>query len=156
MNSPKKQKPVGSPTSIALQGHVGNDGSFARTHLALNMFREKAYGRPYHLSVPCMNEWATEIIPTSSKKEVQLRRRRPYTVCDIEILLIYVPPMPIGVKGNLPNSLNQCIKDMKSAEWHSQSLCEGYLSQQGGDCPVILIRFNISNTDQLVLAQTSV
>lgn len=134
LNSPKKHRPTGSITSLSLSGYVGNDGSFARAHLALKHFRRKAFGRPHNLSVPVLNEWALET--TGMIKGVPVTRvRKPYKIGEIELQVLYVPPVEVEHRQALPTSLSQAVRDIRDAEWHSKLHCDGFLSQQGGDCP---------------------
>lgn len=135
LTSPKKHRPTGSITSLSLAGYVGDDGSFARAHLALKHFRHKAFGRPYSMVVPVLNEWAVETTGMVSKHVPQTRQRKPYKIGEIELQVLYVPPVGVDHRHALPTSLSQAVRDIRDAEWHSTLLCEGYLSQQGGDCP---------------------
>ncbi|CCG84340.1 protein of unknown function [Taphrina deformans PYCC 5710] len=135
LNSPKRHKPTGSITSLSLAGHVGDDGSFARAHLALKHFRSKAFGRPYTMLVPVLNEWAMETTGLTSKNVPQVRQRKPYKIGEIELQVLYVPPVVADQRQALPTSLSQAVRDIRDAEWHTALHCEGYLSQQGGDCP---------------------
>lgn len=135
LNSPKKHKPTGSITSLTLASHVSENGSFARAHLALKHFRNKAFGRPYTMLVPILNEWATEVTGVPTKAGPQVRQRKPYKIGNIELQVLYVPPVESEHRHALPTSLSQAVKDVRDAEWHNVMHCEGYLSQQGGDCP---------------------
>lgn len=135
LNSPKRHRPTGSITSLSLSGYVGNDGSFARAHLALKHFRQKAFGRPHTMLVPVLNEWAVESTGYDSRGVVQTRQRKPYKIGEIELQVLFVPPVVPDQRQTLPTSLAQAIRDVRDAEWHTKLHCEGYLSQQGGDCP---------------------
>lgn len=67
-------------------------------------------------------------------REVQRLRKRPYLIGKIECQLLFVPC--INSMEELPKSMSAAIRELKNAEWFSQLLWEGFLSQQGGDCQV--------------------
>lgn len=123
-----------------LRSIIDRDGSFARAYVSLSDHEKYAYGRPFVTRVPCFNEWAVEE-PSSvkSKKSSSLnivQKRPPYKVGNLELQLLFVP-IPKGAKEeDMPKSMNACIREMREAENAASRMWEGYLSQQGGDCPV--------------------
>ena len=127
-----------------LHNLVAKDGSFARSYVCLKDHETSAYGKPYTVDVPCFNEWATEdarnLSSARSKRSTHagsVQRRAPYRVGKLELQLLYVPK-PKGAKdGDMPKSMNACIRELKDAEMAAPKKWEGHLSQQGGDCPVI-------------------
>ncbi|ORY84824.1 hypothetical protein BCR37DRAFT_334645, partial [Protomyces lactucae-debilis] len=136
LQSPRKHKLTGSVTSLSLAGYVAADGSFARAYLALSTFVNKAYGRPHSMVVPVLNEWAIEATGlASTSKGTPTRRRKPYKIGEIELQVLYVPPVEANDLPFLPTSLGQAVRDMRDAAWHTTQSCTGFLSQQGGDCP---------------------
>ncbi|KAJ0350139.1 hypothetical protein COL922a_014795, partial [Colletotrichum nupharicola] len=69
------------------------------------------------------------------------QRRPPYKIGKLELQLLFVPK-PKGAKDDdMPKSMNACIREMREAENASTRSYEGYLSQQGGDCPYWRRRF---------------
>ncbi|EXJ64053.1 hypothetical protein A1O7_00388 [Cladophialophora yegresii CBS 114405] len=145
------RRPVTPPSAYELvQGLVAKDGSFARAYVALSEHEKQAYGRPYNVDITCFNEWALEEVlvgSSRSKKGVtQLQRRPPYEIGKLELQLLYVPK-PKGAKDeDMPKSMNSAIRALREAEdrLHQQANIkefEGYLSQQGGDCPYWRRRF---------------
>jgi hypothetical protein len=141
------RRPVTPPSAYELvQGLVAKDGSFARAYVSLSEHEKHAYGRPYTVDITCFNEWALEEVhvgSSRSKKGVvtQLQRRPPYEIGKLELQLLYVPK-PKGAKDeDMPKSLNGAVRALREAEERVQQQAniksfEGYLSQQGGDCPV--------------------
>lgn len=140
------RRPVTPPSAYELvQGLVAKDGSFARAYVTLSEHEKEAYGRPYTVDITCFNEWALEEVvvgSSRSKKGVtQLQRRPPYEIGKLEVQLLYVPK-PKGAKDeDMPKSMNGAIRALREAEQRVQQQAniqpfEGYLSQQGGDCPV--------------------
>lgn len=136
---------------------IARDGSFARAYVALSDHEKHAFGRPYTVDIACFNEWAVDEQPSSvkSKKSASSatsQRRPPYKIGKLELQLLFVPK-PKGAKdGDMPKSMNACIREMRDAETISSRTFEGCLSQQGGDCPVCdhsSIRFPCSYTDHL-------
>ncbi|KAF3915403.1 hypothetical protein AA313_de0208440 [Arthrobotrys entomopaga] len=119
---------------------VAKDGSFARSYISAKDFEEKAYGRPYTVEVPCFNEWAVEASSIKGKKNVPIRKP-PYKIGKLEIQLLFVPRLPGMTDAELPKSMNAAIRDLKDAEGVVNQSHEGYLSQQGGDCPYWRRRF---------------
>jgi hypothetical protein len=140
------RRPVTPPSAYDLvQGLVAKDGTFARAYVSSSEHETRAYGRPYTVDITCFNEWALEEVnvgSSRSKKGVtQLRRRPPYEIGTLEVQLLYVPK-PRGAKDeDMPKSMNGAIRALREAEDRLQQQAniqgfEGYLSQQGGDCPV--------------------
>ncbi len=120
---------------------TAEDGSFGRSYICLKDHEARCYGRPYIVDVACFNEWATEDATASSSLKAKrgnthVQRRAPYKVGKLELQLLFVPK-PKGAKDeDMPKSMNSCIREMKEAEQALTRTWEGYLSQQGGDCPV--------------------
>jgi len=149
-----------------VQGLVAKDGTFARAYVALNEHEKQAFGRPYTVDIICFNEWAMEEVSVGSsrsKKCVALQRRPPYPIGKLELQMMYVPK-PKGAKDeDMPKSMNGAVRELREAEakanQQSQPLTwEGYLSQQGGDCPVsfyraVLLLPPLANVE-VVLAKT--
>ncbi|KAL2848836.1 hypothetical protein BJY01DRAFT_211429 [Aspergillus pseudoustus] len=141
----KKQDP-NAPVWERLKTLVAQDGSFARAYVALSDHEKHSYGRPYIVDIACFNEWAVEEQASSvkSKKSTMSsmsQRRPPYKIGKLELQLLFVPK-PKGAKDDdMPKSMNACIREMREAENASTRSWEGYLSQQGGDCPYWRRRF---------------
>ncbi|KAL4935516.1 hypothetical protein BDV06DRAFT_206799 [Aspergillus oleicola] len=141
----KKQDP-NAPVWERLRTLVARDGSFARAYTALSDHEKHAYGRPYTVDVACFNEWAVEEQPSSVKSKKSTasgmsQRRPPYKIGKLELQLLFVPK-PKGTKDeDMPKSMNACIREMREAETASTRSWEGFLSQQGGDCPYWRRRF---------------
>jgi len=139
--SPKKKPAAPVPPQKdpyhGLGGVIGRDGSFSRSYIALKTYENAAYGRQFVADIACLNEWALEPGAVVGRgREMQRMRKRPYMIGKIECLLLFVPCM--NPTEELPKSMSAAVREMKNAEWFSQLLWEGYLSQQGGDCQVPL------------------
>lgn len=124
-------------------------GSFARAYVGLKGYEEGCYGRPMIVDVPLYNEWAMEkdfnvVSSVRSKRSngfgMGMRdgvvRRPPYQVGALEVQLLYVPRGKGMQEEDMPKSMSAAIREMKEAEKVKAVKHEGYLSQQGGDCPV--------------------
>ncbi|KAL3477365.1 hypothetical protein BJX99DRAFT_226458 [Aspergillus californicus] len=141
----KKQDP-NAPVWERLKTLVAQDGSFARAYVSLAEHEQNAYGRPYTVDVPCYNEWAVDEQPSSVKSKkstlsTMSQRRPPYKIGKLELQLLFVPK-PKGAKDDdMPKSMSACIREMRDAENASTRTFEGFLSQQGGDCPYWRRRF---------------
>jgi hypothetical protein len=139
--SPKKRVPTPSVPQKdpyhGMGGTIGRDGSFSRSYVALKTYENAAYGRQFTTDIACLNEWALEsgVVPSGRRgQEVQRMRKRPYLIGKIECQFLFVPCM--SLTEDLPKSMSAAVREIKNAEWFSQLLWEGYLSQQGGDCQV--------------------
>lgn len=137
------------------------DGSFGRSYVCLKDYEPKCYGRPHVVDVSCFNEWASESISSSSsviskRSSTITRRRAPYKVAKLELQLLFVPKPRSATDEDMPKSMNSCIREMKEAEKALAHQWEGYLSQQGGDCPVSSVFKSYSTVSNLckVLAET--
>lgn len=122
---------------------AAEDGSFGRSYVCLKDHETRCYGRPYVVDVACFNEWATEDASLASSVKSKrgtptLQRRAPYKVGKLELQLLFVPKPKGATDDDMPKSMNSCIREMKEATLanETQRNYEGYLSQQGGDCPV--------------------
>lgn len=131
-----------SPAWDKLRAIVDREGSFARAYIALSDHEKYAFGRPYTVHISCFNEWAIE--DTSSVKNKKssstglVQRRPPYKIGNLELQLLYVPKPKGSKEEDMPKSMNACIREMREAENTAVRSWEGFLSQQGGDCPVRL------------------
>ncbi|KAL8948312.1 MAG: hypothetical protein Q9222_005495 [Ikaeria aurantiellina] len=135
-----------------LHNLVAKDGSFARSYISLKDHESSAFGRPYTVDVPCFNEWAMEEAQNSSSVKSKrstvsmgLQRKAPYRVGKLELQLFFVPKPKDAKDEDMPKSMNACIRELKEAETSSATKWEGHLSQQGGDCPVIIILLSCLN-----------
>lgn len=150
----RKSQDVNAGVWDRLRTLIAPDGSFGRAYVALSDHEKYAFGRPYTVDIACFNEWATEEQPSSvkSKKSTSSnssQRRPPYKIGKLELQLLFVPK-PKGAKDeDMPKSMNSCIREMREAESVSTRTFEGFLSQQGGDCPV---GSRYSNNDLTCLA----
>jgi hypothetical protein len=120
---------------------AAEDGSFGRSYICLKDHESRCFGRPYVVDIACFNEWATEEASHSSsivskRGNTNVQRRAPYKVGKLELQLLFVPKPKGATDDDMPKSMNSCIREMKEAEIASARNWEGYLSQQGGDCPV--------------------
>ncbi|KAJ5143231.1 uncharacterized protein N7515_002018 [Penicillium bovifimosum] len=142
----QKAKDVNAPVYERLRNLVARDGSFGRAYVALSDHEQLAFGRPHVVDVACFNEWAVEeqISSIKSKKSatsINTQRRPPYKIGKLEVQLLFVPK-PKGSKDeDMPKSMNACIREMRDAESVAARSWEGFLSQQGGDCPYWRRRF---------------
>ncbi|EAS35493.2 GTP binding protein [Coccidioides immitis RS] len=122
---------------------VASDGSFARAYVCLGDYEQHAFGRPLTVDVACFNEWAVDEVPvtTSNSKSKRntmapgVQRRPPYMVGNLELQLLYVPKPKGATDDDMPKSMNACIREMRDADNSAMRSWEGFLSQQGGDCP---------------------
>lgn len=137
-----------------LNGLVARDGSFARSYVCLKDFESRAYGRPFTTEINCFNEWAVEPNSVKTKRGNNPARRPPYKIGKLEVQMLFVPKPPTMtdvskiivnikceylltfVQKDLPKSMAAAIREIKEAESMVARTWEGYLSQQGGDCPV--------------------
>jgi hypothetical protein len=129
---------------------VATDGSFARAYVSLSTHARDCFGRTFTVDVPCFNEWATETDPqiTNSVRSKQrgtggtggIVRKPPYKVGKLELQLLYVPRVQGVGEEDMPRSLGAAVRELREAETEAQKEAsrkwEGFLSQQGGDCPV--------------------
>lgn len=140
----QQSKDVNAPVYERLRTLIARDGSFARAYVALSDHEKQAFGRPHTVDVACFNEWAVDEQPSSVKSKksatssVIAQRRPPYKIGKLELQLLFVPKPKGGKDEDMPKSLNACIREMRDAESVAAHSWEGFLSQQGGDCPVSL------------------
>ncbi|KAF2156710.1 DUF1709-domain-containing protein [Myriangium duriaei CBS 260.36] len=130
-------------------------GSFGRAYISLKSFEEQSYGRMLTTNVPLYNEWAMEkdvnvVSSVRSKRSngfgMGMRgdgvvRRPPYQIGNLELNLLYIPRGKHLEDSDMPKSMSAALREMKEAERVCSVNHEGYLSQQGGDCPYWRRRF---------------
>ncbi|KAJ5151149.1 uncharacterized protein N7482_010401 [Penicillium canariense] len=142
----EKANNVNAPVYERLRNLVARDGSFGRAYVALSDHEQMAFGRPHTVDIACFNEWAVDEQPSSVKSKksatsVTAQRRPPYKIGKLELQLLFVPK-PKGSKDeDMPKSMNACIREIRDAESVAARTWEGFLSQQGGDCPYWRRRF---------------
>lgn len=141
-----------------LHNLVGPDGSFARAYVCLKNHENEAYGRPLTVDIPCFNEWAVDDTAGSSVKSKRggVVRRPPYRVGKLTLQLLYVPRPKNAKDEDMPKSMNACIRELKEAEQVKGKQWEGFLSQQGGDCPYWRRRyFRLDGTNLVAYHETT-
>jgi len=124
-------------------------GSFARAYVGLKAFEEECYGRQLTTLIPLYNEWAEErdeqVVSSVRSKRSNgfgigsrngIVRRPPFQIGSLEVQLLYVPRAKNFSDDDMPKSMSAAIKEMKEADRIRSVKHEGFLSQQGGDCPV--------------------
>ncbi|KAK2744678.1 Bud site selection protein bud4 [Onygenales sp. PD_40] len=121
----------------ALRPLIAKDGSFARAYVSLSDYEQPAFGRPLTVDVTCFNEWATDPVNNSKSKRTPAvaAQRPPYQIGSLELQLLYVPKPKGATDDDMPKSMNACIREMREADNTAARSWEGFLSQQGGDCP---------------------
>jgi len=119
---------------------VGDDGSFGRAYVCLKNHEDACFGRPITVDIPIFNEWALEDPDISSSVKSKCGngtlRRPPYQVGNLTLQMLYVPRPKNSSDEDMPKSMNGCVREMSAAERAQTCEWEGFLSQQGGDCPV--------------------
>ncbi|KAI9712044.1 MAG: Bud site selection protein bud4 [Bogoriella megaspora] len=128
-----------------LHDMVAEDGSFARAYVSLSTHAKHCFGRPFTVAVPCFNEWARETDPqiTNSVRSKQrgmgghggIVRKPPYKIGKLELQLCYIPRVKGVGEEDMPRSLGAAVRELREAEREECRKWEGFLSQQGGDCP---------------------
>ncbi|KAJ9243521.1 hypothetical protein DTO169E5_2764 [Paecilomyces variotii] len=141
----KAESKAGSGAWEKLRTLIARDGSFGRAYVCLSDHEKHAFGRPYGVDVACFNEWAVEesssVKSKKSSSSSGSQRKPPYKIGNLELQLLFVPK-PKGAKDeDMPKSMNACIREMREAENTAARSFEGFLSQQGGDCPYWRRRF---------------
>ncbi|PGH36139.1 hypothetical protein GX50_00994 [[Emmonsia] crescens] len=121
---------------------VSSDGSFARAYVSLSDYEKAAFGRPLTVDVTCFNEWATDPVNNSKSKRSMaysagsgMQQRPPYQIGNLELQLLYIPKPKGATDEDMPKSMNACIREIREADNTAARSWEGFLSQQGGDCP---------------------
>ncbi|KKA28117.1 hypothetical protein TD95_002313 [Thielaviopsis punctulata] len=136
----KQQRSIAPTAWDLLSPLAADDGSFARSYVCLKDHENRCFGRPYLAEVACFNEWAKEeanfaCSVKSKRGNTGVVRRAPYKIGKLELQLLFVPRPKGSSDEDMPKSMNSCIREMKAAEERLATCFEGYLSQQGGDCP---------------------
>ncbi|CAB66312.2 Septin ring organizing protein mid2 [Schizosaccharomyces pombe] len=123
----KRKSMTTDPVSEALHGFVSEDGTFGEVTINTDSVSRTALGRCQSMVLPIMNKWTVD----PAAKDV---KPLPRKVGELEIHVFFLPALPVSLK-ELPASIESAMYDLKLAEWDRTLLCDGYLCQQGGDCP---------------------
>ncbi|EEB05123.2 medial ring protein Mid2 [Schizosaccharomyces japonicus yFS275] len=126
-SSSRRKTVILDPVSQALNGHVSPEGVFGTVTLNLDTIRNTALGRCQVLRLPIMNKWTVNTTNPDAKPT-------SHKVGEMEVHVFYIPALPVPPK-DLPTTISAALQDLRMAEWDRTLLCDGYLSQQGGDCP---------------------
>lgn len=142
-----KQRNLAPSSWDLLSPLAAEDGSFARSYVCLKEHESRCYGRPYMVEIAAFNEWATEEAGFASSVKSKrggasnaVVRKAPYKIGKLEMQLLFVPRPKGSADDDMPKSMNSCIRELKAAEERLSQSWEGHLSQQGGDCPVSLLK----------------
>ncbi|KAH8828187.1 hypothetical protein DL96DRAFT_1602130 [Flagelloscypha sp. PMI_526] len=127
----KKQTPLPQPQPQAphrlpenLARYLRPDGTLARALVTFKDIAPRCDTRIFETAYPLMGQ-RTE---TDGGKPSILQ------VGEIVLQIFRLPPLP-GVKPEeLPQSLDECVRGVRHANWHKETYWEGVLTQQGGDC----------------------
>lgn len=134
----KKAKPVparatppppAAPPVHRLQENLARyltvDGSLGRAFIKFSDIAHECDCKPHkmHLSL-----FGQKLEPGGSYRNIDLG--------GLTILIFRLPPIP-GVPANdLPQSLDECDKGIRAAQFGDNTFMEGSLTQYGGDCSV--------------------
>ncbi|RCK64834.1 Bud site selection protein BUD4 [Candida viswanathii] len=112
------------------------DGSFARCYIDLHQFEDKITGKALQFDLNCFNEWEMN---ASFPGDRGLQRRNPYTIAQLEVKMLFVPRS--DPREVLPTSIRTAYESIEELNQEFNTTHEGYLHQEGGDCPIFKRRF---------------
>lgn len=112
------------------------DGSFARCYIDLQQFEDKITGKALQFDLNCFNEWETRV---SNPNDHGINRLKPYTIGQLEVKMLFVPRS--DPKEVLPTSIRTAYESIDELNQEFNTTHEGYLHQEGGDCPIFKRRF---------------
>ncbi|KNC20649.1 hypothetical protein FF38_01468 [Lucilia cuprina] len=99
---------------------TGSDGEYCRGYLVASHYEQDIFGVAKTFNLSLYNEW------DKTTKGV------PRSVCDLNITMMYIPKL--YASETIPESLQACQRTLERARLTRGSICQGYLTQQGGDC----------------------
>lgn len=108
-----------------------NDGSFGRCYIDLNQYENKVRGKVCTFDVPCFNEWERGLGDKLLKT--------PPKIALLEVKMLYIPRT--DADEQLPTSIRNANETLDRLRLTLAGKCEGYLYQEGGDCPTWKRRF---------------
>lgn len=110
------------------------DGSFARCYIDLQQFEDQITGKALQFDLNCFNEWET-----MSNGNQPMKRGKPYKIAQLEVKMLYVPRS--DPREILPTSIRSAYESINELNNEQNNYFEGYLHQEGGDCPIFKKRF---------------
>ncbi|KAL6451633.1 BUD4 Bud site selection protein BUD4 [Candida maltosa Xu316] len=112
-------------------GKFAQDGSFARCYIDLQQFEDKITGKALQFDLNCFNEWETI--------NGGVQKRKPYNIGQLEVKMLFVPRS--DPREVLPTSIRTAYESIDELNEELHTTHEGYLHQEGGDCPIYKRRF---------------
>lgn len=154
-SSPKKKSPFSSSGSSMIDGNAGpstepmiafmnREGAFGQCNVVFEKVAHDCLARCLVVDLPVRGvsdppasslSSATGGMQRAMNAATDFSRNLGRMRGTLRIKIFYLPPIPGVAKNLLPDNLNDCIKGMEAAHWHSgQPWKEGTLTQLGGDC----------------------
>lgn len=166
-SSPKKSKeklerssreklivPAAAPVRQRLPENLARylrpDGTMGRALITFKDISSRCDSRIFETSYPLMGQ-RTELTGKPSSLQVG----------EIILQVFRLPPLPGIAPEQLPQSLDECHRGLRHVNWHKVTYFEGILTQNGGDCSVSLLSFQLcceslcSRASFLVMASPS-
>jgi len=102
------------------KGITGSRGEYCRGYVFESHYEKDIYGRAKTYGIPLYNEWdkASQAVP------------KP--VGELQVTMMYVPKL--FASETIPSSMRECQEAVEAAKKKVTRGCEGFLTQQGGDC----------------------
>ncbi|KAJ7039100.1 hypothetical protein C8F04DRAFT_1087111 [Mycena alexandri] len=138
-SSPKKSKdkappppaPVPAPAPPQVQHRLPEnlarylkpDGTLARAFISFKDIAERCDTRHFRTSYPLIGQRA-ELGGKASTLQVG----------ELVLQMFRLPPLPGIPPDDLPQSLEECDRGLRHAQWHKVTYFQGTLTQHGGDC----------------------
>ena len=69
-----------------------------------------------------------------------MKRGKPYKIAQLEVKMLYVPRS--DPREILPTSIRSAYESINELNNEQNNYFEGYLHQEGGDCPIFKKRFS--------------
>ena len=144
--SPKKLKHNRTPTESFsappmeenLARYLKPDGTLARAFVSFKDVAKHCDTKLFETTFPLIGQKLETASTTETGRGSIAQTTVPKQIGEIVLQMFRLPPLPGIPPNDLPQSLEECHKGLRSVNWHKVTYHEGVLTQLGGDCSVSL------------------
>lgn len=117
-----------------LARYLKGDGTLARAFVAFKDVASHCDTKLFETAFPLIGQRLETASSSAGGSAAQTLV--PKQIGEIVLQIFRLPPLPGIPPNELPQSLEECYKGLRSANWHKVTYHEGVLTQHGGDCSV--------------------
>ena len=121
-----------------LARYLKPDGTLARAFVSFKDVSKHCDTKLFETTFPLIGQKLETASTTETGRGSIAQTTVPKQIGEIVLQMFRLPPLPGIPPNDLPQSLEECHKGLRSVNWHKVTYHEGVLTQLGGDCSVSL------------------